>query len=73
MHEQSLSIKEPSLAFNPQNFDGRVFASTSHHSNFQSAQGIYSNYQHDANILPFPVTATEKVIPNGIKQNFDLY
>lgn len=32
MQEQSLCIKEPSPSFNQQNFDGRVFASTPHHS-----------------------------------------
>jgi hypothetical protein len=35
MQEQSLCIKEPSPALNHHNFDGRVFASTPHHSQYQ--------------------------------------
>lgn len=72
--EQSLSIKEPSLLFNHQNFDGKVFASTSHHSNFHSGQGLQSTYQQDASILPFHAApaATERIIARP-QQNLNLY
>lgn len=52
------------MLFNNQNFDGKVFASTSHHSNLHSQHGLPYNYQHDANFLPFhplPVV-TERTI-----------
>jgi hypothetical protein len=49
MQEQSLSIKEPSIAFNQQNFDGKVFATTPHQSTFHNIPGVFSTYQHDPN------------------------
>lgn len=74
--EPSLSIKEPSLLFNNQNFDGKVFASTSHHSNhsnFHSQHGFAYNYQQDA-VRPFhtlPIV-TERTIKKP-QQDLSLY
>ena len=71
--EPSLSIKEPSLLFNNQNFDGKVFASTSHHCNFHSQHGFAYNYQQDAvkafHNLPI---VTERTIAKP-QQSLNLY